>query len=166
MGVDEDKIITVLQDMEQHDLLELKLYRTDASITFLVPREDDKTINPLRKEIESLIEKKKAQVASVLTYVENTTECKQLHLVRYFGEKNDEPCGICSFCIAENSSAEINTVAHVSEKIMEILNESPLDSRSIIETLNFTETEVLEVLRLLLDAGNIRLNAVNQYFVK
>jgi hypothetical protein len=54
----------------------------------------------------------------------------------------------------------------ISDKIIELLNESPFDSRSIIEKLNFAESDILDVLQLLLDKGDIRLNVVNQYFVK
>jgi len=166
MGASSDKVTQVLQDMEKQDLIELKLYQTDASITFLVPREDDRTINPLRKEIEQLKEKKKAQVAAVLNYVENNKECRQLQLVRYFGEENDKPCGICSVCVSEGASELGTSISLISEKIFEIIERDPMDSRSIIEKLNFTEPEIIEVLQLLLDAGKIRLNAVNQYFVK
>lgn len=166
MGTNVEKVIGILKEMEQQDLIELKLHQTDASITFLVPREDDKTVNPLRDDIEGLKEKKRAQVASVLNYIEDTSKCKQLLLVAYFGEKNDVKCGTCSYCIAENTSEENDELEDISEKIRELINESPLDSRSIIENLNFAETNILNVLQLLLDKGSIRLNAVNQYFIK
>jgi len=166
MGGTVEKVIAVLKEMEQQDLIELKLQQTDASITFLVPREDDKTINPLREEIERSKEKKGAQVASVLKYIEDTSQCKQLLLVAYFGEKNKEPCGVCSFCMAKNTSEEKNNAVDISEKIIELLNENPFDSRSIIENLNFAESDVLDVLQLLLDKGDIQLNVVNQYYVK
>jgi ATP-dependent DNA helicase RecQ len=166
MGGTVDKVIAVLKEMEQQDLIELKLQQTDASITFLVPREDDKTINPLREEIERSKEKKGAQVASVLKYIKDTSQCKQLLLVAYFGEKNKEPCGVCSFCMAKNTSEEKNNAVDISEKIIELLNENPFDSRSIIENLNFAESDVLDVLQQLLDKGDIQLNVVNQYYVK
>jgi ATP-dependent DNA helicase RecQ len=166
MGGTVEKVIAVLKEMEQQGLIELKLQQTDASITFLVPREDDKTINPLREEIESSKEKKGAQVASVLKYIKDTSQCKQLLLVAYFGEKNKEPCGVCSFCMAKNSSEEKNNTVDISEKIIELLNENPYDSRSIIENLNFAESDILNALQLLLDKGDIQLNVVNQYFVK
>lgn len=166
MGMNVDKVVAVLKEMEKQDLLELKHVQTDASITFLVPREDDKTVNPLSKEIEEIKEKKMRQVASVLAYVENTSSCNQLSLVRYFGESNDAPCGICSFCMAASNSSANDSLEDISEKIMRILKESPQDSRSIIEKLNFAESAVLKVLKLLLDAKRIELNVTNQYSIK
>jgi len=166
MGMNVDKVVAVLKEMEKQDLLELKHVQTDASITFLVPREDDKTVNPLSKEIEEIKEKKMRQVASVLAYVENDSSCNQLSLVRYFGETNDIPCGICSFCMAASNPSASDSLEDISEKIISILKESPQDSRSIIEKLNFAESAVLSVLKLLLDAKRIELNATNQYNIK
>lgn len=166
MGSNSDTVTGVLQDMEKQGLIELKLYQTDASITFLVPREDEKTINPLRGEIEALEEKKRSQVAAVLEYLENTSECKQLHLVRYFGEENDIPCGICSVCEQQADGGKKPSIAAVSEKIIELLEEHPMESKRLIERLTFAETDILKALRLLLDAGKVKLNAVNQYFIK
>lgn len=166
LGMTSDKVMGILKDMEKQNLLELKLQQTDASITFLVPREDDKTINPLRDEIEGLKEKKEAQVAAVLDYVENESGCHQLHLVRYFGEDNSEPCGICSFCISQKRPSEKPDEKEIAKQIIENITLHPMDSRSIIEKLNFAPDNVIEVLQLLLDSGKIKLNAVNQYFVK
>lgn len=166
MGLGEDRILEVLLEMQRQQLIELKHFPTDASITFLVPREDDRTINPFGREIEAQIEKNKMQVASVLHYVEDASECKQLHLVRYFGEENSEPCGVCSYCTTHSNSDTNSSVGVISEKILELLKEDPLESRSIIEKLNFAEKDILNVLQLLLDSGAIKLNVVNQYFVK
>lgn len=166
MGMSAEKIVGILKEMEQQHLLELKHIQTDASITFLVPREDDKTINPLSKEIEEIKEKKMQQVTSVLAYVENSSLCNQLFLVRYFGETNDIPCGICSYCTASSNSGTNVSLEDISEKIMGLLKESPQDSRSIIEKLNFAEATVLKVLKLLIDAERIELNVTNQYGIK
>lgn len=166
MGMSVEKIVGVLKEMEQQDLLQLKHIQTDASITFLVPREDDKTINPLSRDIEEIKERKKKQVASVLSYIENNSSCNQLFLVRYFGETNETPCGICSYCMGSSNSNSEVSLEDISEKIMGILKESPQDSRSIIEKLNFAEPTVLKVLKLLLDAERIELNVTNQYGIK
>ena len=54
----------------------------------------------------------------------------------------------------------------ISEKIRELLANHPMESKQMVEKLTFTEADVLAVLRLMLDSGKIRLNAVNQYFIK
>lgn len=156
-------IINLLQKMERDNVLELTLHITDASITFLVPREDDKTINSISKEIKSLNQKKEKEVSFVLQYIENTKTCKSIQLVQYFGEKNAESCGICSVCNPQRATINKKEALFISEKIIQLLKESEMNSREISEKLTFTENNILSVLQLLLDANKIKFNTKNQY---
>ncbi|GHC52543.1 RecQ family ATP-dependent DNA helicase [Ulvibacter litoralis] len=158
-------VISVLKKMERDLLLELTLHVTDASLTFLVPREDDKTINVVAKEINVLNDKKKAQVTSVLAYIENTSECRSLQLVHYFGEENTVPCGICSVCASETSEVTKKEAVAISEKIKVLLKEAPRSSRELSEKLTFTEAKITTVLHLLIAAEAVKLNSKNQYYI-
>ncbi len=165
LSMPNEKVITILKEMDSKGLLELQLFETDASITFLVPREDDKTLNPLKKEIEAQKDRKARQLSNVLKYVENDSLCREIQMTSYFGETGKMACGRCSVCLKEGQkpSASMETIAH---QILEMLKENPHDSRSLVKNLNFAESETLEALQLLLDAKKVQLNAVNQYFCK
>jgi len=158
-------IISVLEKMEREELLDLTLHVTDASLTFLVPREDDKTINVVAKEVEALNKKKKEQVAAVINYVENNEVCKSIQLVNYFGENNAERCGICSVCLIVHSSVDKFKVKLISEKIIEALKDKQMSSREISEKLTFTEEKILNVLQLLIASEVIQINSKNEYFI-
>jgi len=165
-GQDISIIISVLQKMQRDEVIELTLHITDASLTFLVPREDDKTINVIAKEVDQLNKRKKEQVAAVLNYIENNSTCRSLQLVNYFGEKNIKPCGICSVCISESEALDKNEAKLISLKILTVLNEGGMNSREISEKLTFTEVKIIKVLQLLLEAEKISINMVNQYYLK
>lgn len=158
------RIIETLKLFERDQLLELTLYETDATLTFLVPREDDKTINIIAKEVTHLNEKKASQVASVLNYIENSGECKSVQLVRYFGETEVPPCGICSVCASQDTKATKKEVSLIADAILHLLEEQELNSREISERLTFTEAKIVHVLQLLLDAEKIRRNSKNQFY--
>ena len=166
MGIPITKTIDILKEMQGQNLLELTLFQTDASITFLVPREDDRTINPLRKDIEAVTLRKQQQVDAVFTYIEEDSICRQLQMVHYFGEENETPCGVCSVCASEISSGTKTDDQLISEKILLLLKETSFSSRSLVENLNFAEADILRVLQLLLDAQKIKLNAINEYYCK
>ncbi|MEZ4779220.1 MAG: RecQ family ATP-dependent DNA helicase [Flavobacteriaceae bacterium] len=163
-GLEVNTIISVLKEMEQQQLMTLKLYETDAGITFLVPREDERTLNPFRNEITSLNEKKKQQVAAVLGYIENQSTCKASQLLAYFGEEAEKDCGHCSVCKNKRFGTTAIGMNTLSEKILALLAIEPMDSRTLLENLGEPETEVLKTLRILLDKKMIQLNAINQYF--
>src|SRR5690606_39613068 len=97
-----ETIISVLKKLERDRVVEMMLQTTDATLTFLVPREDDKTINVISRDVESLNRKKTAQVNSVLQYLENNKTCRSVQLVSYFGETTASKCGICSNCNKQN----------------------------------------------------------------
>ncbi|MEZ4857223.1 MAG: ATP-dependent DNA helicase RecQ [Flavobacteriaceae bacterium] len=163
-GLEIDTIILVLKEMEHQQLIHLKLYETDASLTFLVPREDDRTLNIYTKEIAALNLKKQKQVHQFLSFLENNTQCKSVQLLSYFGEEDPKECGICSVCKQKQTIFNSVTTETISEKIITLLRIEPMDSRTLIENSSLDEREVLKVLQLLLDKKVVSLNAVNQYF--
>ena len=160
------EIISVLKKMERDELLELSLYITDACLTFLVPREDDKTINVVAKEVELLNTKKTDQVKAVLQYVADDSHCRSLQLVRYFGESNVEPCGICSVCHAVVEKLDRKQARLIAKDILQLLKKESQSSRQISEALSFTEAMVVQVLKLLLDAEKIRIDQKNKYSIR
>jgi ATP-dependent DNA helicase RecQ len=160
-----ETIISTLKKMENDAVIELKLHHTDSSITFIVPREDDKTINVISKELETLNQKKKEEVKSVLNYIENTSVCKSIQLVSYFGEKTAQACGICSVCASQEASPSKEETILISKKILLLLEDVQLTSREISEKLIFAEAKIIFVLRLLQDVGKIKINTKNQYYL-
>lgn len=160
-----ETVISVLKKMERDQVLEMTLQITDATLTFLVPREDDKTINVISREVEALNAKKKSQVNSVLRYIDNTTTCRSVQLVTYFGESTASKCGICSVCKLQPSKLSKNDIQKLARQILNLLEEAELTSREISEKLTFAETDILKVLRLLMDAEKIKTNPKNQYYL-
>src|SRR5690606_11146959 len=103
-SVTEAEIISALLQLEKDGIIKLNLAKTDAQITFIEPREDDKTINRITKIIHQQNNLKQHQVKAMLDYVENNSVCKSMQLLTYFGEKNVRPCGICSVCTTTKKS--------------------------------------------------------------
>ena len=160
-----ETVISVLKKMERDQVVEMMLQVTDATLTFLVPREDDKTINVISREVEALNRKKKAQVNSVLNYITNTKTCRSVQLVSYFGETTASKCGICSVCKKQTSKFSKTDMQELAGQILALLEESELTSREISEKLTFAETDILKVLRLLMDTEKISANPKKQYYL-
>ncbi|WP_317619472.1 RecQ family ATP-dependent DNA helicase [Aequorivita vladivostokensis] len=158
-------VISVLKKMERDQVVEMMLQITDATLTFLVPREDDKTINVISREVEALNRKKTAQVNSVLNYIANTKTCRSVQLVSYFGETTASKCGICSVCKAKTPKLSKKEIQNLAGQILTLLEESELTSREISEKLTFAETDILKVLRLLMDAEKVGANPKKQYYL-
>lgn len=160
-----ETVITILKKMERDQVIGMNLQITDATLTFLVPREDEKTINVISREVAALNQKKKNQVNAVLHYLENTKTCRSVQLVSYFGETTATACGICSVCTLKQTPSSKKELQEIARNIMVLLEEKDLTSREIVETLTFAEANILKTLRLLMDAEKIKVNFKNQYYL-
>lgn len=96
--------VKVLSRLNNEEIAEFEHDMHDLSIGFLLPREDELTINPIIPYIRSRSESKKNKIAAVIDYIKNNDQCKSEQLLKYFGESRTTPCGICSVC--QNSTAQ------------------------------------------------------------
>ena len=156
-------IIQTLKKLAAANIIELYLNTTDAAITFLTPREDDKTINVIAKEVVSHNDKKKQQVQQLLNYVENNNTCRSIQLVSYFGETTAEPCKICSVCSATKKKVSKKELLKSSELILLELESGPKTSREILENIDQREALVLKTISLLLGNKTICIDQRNRY---
>lgn len=162
-SVNEDVLIKALNQLENDDIIFLKHKRTDAEVTFIQPREDDKTIHRIAFIIEQQNKLKHEQVNAILDYVNNNEVCKSVQLLSYFEEKDAKPCGICSVCIQGEKNISKNDIQTLKKRIIETLEHGDLSSRKIAELLACSENKIKSVLQLLLEHGIISITKMNTY---
>ena len=97
-GTTVQEAVKLLQQLQKEDMVDFEHDQHDTKIMFLIPREDDISINPLIPYIKLQERTKKEKIEQVLAYVENDRLCKSEQLLQYFGEKDTQPCGVCSVC--------------------------------------------------------------------
>src|SRR5690606_32221513 len=105
------------------------------------------------------------QVNSVLHYIENTETCRSIQLVSYFGENTATKCGICSVCKKQIANLSRKEMQQLAKQILLLLEGDDLSSREISERLTFAEADILKVIRALMDAGKIKIDPKNKYFL-
>lgn len=162
-SVNETVVTNVLQQLEKDEIITLNLAKTDAQITFIQPREDDKTINRIAHIIEQQNKLKQAQVNAILNYVENENTCKSIQLLSYFGETNLKPCGICSVCITSKKSNTVADTSTLKKQIIEQLQSGDLSSRNLAQTIQCSEADLKNTLKLLLEHNIISITETNTY---
>lgn len=161
-GVSEERVIETLIHLAKDEILDLKLKTTDAQVTFLVPREDDKTINRISKIIEQQNAIKQKQVAAVINYINNDKTCKTSQLLAYFGETNLSDCGVCSVCIKKKSRA-LNVKPDAITTVSASLKKGALSSRALAQSTQLKEAELTTTLKLMLELDLITITAQNTY---
>ena len=161
----EKQVITQLQQLEKDEIISLQMGNTDSEITFLKPREDAITINPIAKTIEQQHNLKHQQIESVMSYINNDSVCKSQQLLTYFGEKTKKTCGICSVCTLKTPQASRAIKNSVSKEILKTLQDETLSSRQLLQTINCSEQELLQTLSELMETKKIKITNTNTYVI-
>jgi ATP-dependent DNA helicase RecQ len=164
-GISQAQIVKILEQLEFDSIITLRLHKTDSKITFLQPREDDKTIYRIAKTIEQQHELKSHHIASMLNYVNNNNICKSTQLLAYFEEKATKDCGICSVCL-KNLKQSIKVSDSILEDILNILTLGEQTSRVLEMELNIETSLIKEALTMLLERNKIKVTTRNTYTIK
>ncbi len=164
-SVTEEDVIAALNQLNKDGIVEFHFSDTDSEITFLLPREDDKTINRIGKVVEQQFQLKTQQIQAVLDYVSNDTICKNIQLLNYFGEEQLVNCGICSVCLSKMPNQEFNLKV-VQNSIILALEKQPMSSRKLVAQLNYKETVILEILKTLIEHDVLEITNANTYKIK
>ncbi|WP_417197385.1 RecQ family ATP-dependent DNA helicase [Bizionia sp.] len=163
-SISEHQLIQALEKLEKDDIISLQISKTDAQVTFLEPREDDKTINRITHIINQQNALKHKQVSDVLKYISNNTTCKSVQLLTYFGEKDVDDCGICSVCVErkhkQKAPADFKAIKNA---IITKLEDTDCSSRTLTEALGYPEKDIHNALKLLLEHHIIVVTTINTY---
>ena len=160
----EDKVIQHLTALNKAEIVRFESSKTDAQISFIEPREDNKTIHRISKIVNQQHDLKKAQLQSVIDYVKNDGICKSKKLLAYFEESNSKQCGICSSCL-ESKNSDL-----FSEKdtqiILNLLKTKALSSNKLEVISTFNRVKLTSLLTNLLEKELIEITEQNTYKLK
>ncbi|MEM9076500.1 MAG: ATP-dependent DNA helicase RecQ [Bacteroidota bacterium] len=159
IGLQETVLDQMLQQLHKDEILIYVSNNSDFEINFLVPREDDLTINTFSEKIKSLRQVKRTNLQFMFDFIENTRICRSRFLLKYFGEDGKVDCGKCDICTQGNEGGSID----LKERILNILKVKPLSSRELVTQLDSNEHQVLHTLKHLLEEEQIELNQKNEY---
>ena len=149
--------------LQQDDLVDYNQVETDLEIQFLVPREDDKTINSISKNMSKYLTQKEKKSKDFLSYISNNTICRSIQLLNYFEEKSTKKCGVCDVCLSEKRNKKLN----ISEEIITLLKSKySLTSQEINQFISANEKDILIHLRELISENIIKINHQNKYQLK
>ncbi|WP_343486558.1 RecQ family ATP-dependent DNA helicase [Allomuricauda sp. d1] len=164
-GASEDEILRTLERLQNDGIITFDVSKSDLTLTFLVPREDDRTINTFAESIKKLNRQKYERLKKMLEYAQNDKICRSVFLLNYFGESNLKDCGKCDICRSkfaiDKDSREV-----IKKDVLRIIKKNSLNSKELVSRLNHDETDILNALKELLEDERIVLNEINAYQIK
>lgn len=166
LHVESSVIINHLNVLDAKEIVKFKSTNTDAQITFGQPREDDKAINRISKEVKTQNKIKLRKIQAVIDYIENNSICKSQQLLKYFGETQSKACGNCNVCLENNTQPRTTFKKENVVLVLNSLEAQPLSSRELASNLSLSSEQVIGVLTYLLEQEKIEHTQTNQYQIK
>lgn len=160
-SVNENAVIAILQQLKKDEIIAYTAQHSDLEITFLVPREDDHTINVFAKKVKERQKIKIDNLEHMISYIKNDRVCRSRQLLAYFGETTTRDCGNCDVCSTRKPHGDDQET--ISNALLKLLEKGNKTSRELTEILDFDQKRVLRSIQELLEDGKIRINAINQY---
>jgi len=167
LNISKEKIVKLLTILHNDNIVDFNNSNTNTQIQFLLPREDNYTINAISKNIVSYNNHKDDKLKAVIDFVTNTSKCRNKQLLKYFGEVLSKNCGHCDVCLSIKNAAQkpnYKAIAKDVIKVLETFNE--LSSKSVVNKLNYEEKHTLFTLQLLLDNRKIVVNSQHKFILK
>lgn len=149
-----------LEKLSYDGIITYQHHDSDLEITFLVARDDRRTINAISKEIQKFIKTKQQLQQLMFDFIANEKKCRSVQLLEYFGEKESQNCGICSVCVGLYPTEKNK---HISTELLYLIEKKPLTSHQIFQKIPYNQSEVINALQELLEKKKIFINTNNQY---
>lgn len=108
-----------------------------------------------REAYEDRKEAYENKVLHMVSYARETEKCRQLMLMDYFGQRENEPCGTCDVCLSRKGANRTAEKKKIDLYILQALKEGEREVKEIVRSLEEDPQLVVSRIRLLLDAGKI-----------
>jgi len=143
----ENQVVTTLKELHEKELIWARITSTDMTINYLMPREDDRTINSFGHEVKRYNKVKVDKLNAMIALLQ-TTECTERKVLKYFGEHLAHDCGRCNYCQQPNKT-------NLKQQILKIIGFEEIELDDIYNQLEVQKPAVIKELRSLLDEGLI-----------
>lgn len=161
------QVVDMLRGLEKLEVLEYQQQNDKPQLVFTTPRIDASKLPINVKEMEERKKSDLEKVKSVISYTTQDKRCRTLVLLDYFGEISDKECGVCDVCLKKKK--EKSKGDQFEELRQLILSELRKSSKNfddfILQIPASIREEALEVLRQMLDAGEVSMNDKGTIFL-
>lgn len=163
-GMSVQQVIEGMRQLDAYNILSYAPQNDRPQLTYLKSRQQigQLYINKVYIEERKAIAKKKME--AVFAYASHT-KCRSQLLLNYFDESNAPKCGVCDVCLDEkNKRKAADIMDEITDEIAALLSNIPIDLDTLVSSVkNGTEKEILDTIKLLLDAGKIKFNGDKYY---
>jgi ATP-dependent DNA helicase RecQ len=117
----------VLHRLQLQQVIAYEQASDSPQITFVLPRQDAEYLPIDRKHLEERRNLHLNKMEQMITYVEQSHQCRMRVIQEYFNETTYKDCGICDVCITKRKSESGAIVNDYEEQILYLLSQKPMN---------------------------------------
>ena len=164
--INEDSLAT-RTGLNRRQVYEILMRLSKQHILKYIPRKKTPYIIYTRERLDvdeiilppSIYDERKQQyekrINAMLDYVDDEIACRSRKLLRYFGEKNEHECGQCDVCLGRKHGKKEYSEQSLRSELLELLSGETLTPADVAARFNVEREVLANVLRQLLDNGEI-----------
>lgn len=164
--INEDSLAT-RTGLNRRQVYEILMRLSKQRILKYIPRKKTPYIIYTRERLDvdeiilppSIYDERKQQyekrINAMLDYVDDEIACRSRKLLRYFGEKNEHECGQCDICLGRKHGKKEYSEQSLRSELLELLSGETLTPADVAARFNVEREVLANVLRQLLDNGEI-----------
>lgn len=130
----ETEVTKMLIELSRQELIHYSEAQSKSTIQFLMPREDNLTINRISKEVTAHQKNIIYKAEKMMAYVDSK-RCRSRFMSSYFENEIDTDCGNCDICETNDEK----TVEKLLTEILSRINTVPKTARSLLIELSVSD---------------------------
>ena len=154
-----DQVYEQLVGLAKERIIQYIPRKKTPFLTFIREREATNRVILNKETYDDRRERYISRVKSVLDYAQEENICRSQILLAYFGEKDTKPCGKCDICLKKKEThVSTDEFEAIQQAIRQLLETEELTINTLLKKKPQKESKVLEVIRFMLDNGQIAEN--------
>ena len=152
----QDQIYQQLVGLAKERIIQYIPRKKTPYLTFVREREATSRVVLNSETYDDRRDRYISRVKSVLDYAQEENICRSQILLAYFGEKETKACGKCDICLKKKETqVSTNEFETIRQAIYQALRSEELTAKALTQKIQHKESKVLEVVRFMLDNGQI-----------
>lgn len=155
LGVSRQEIYGALIALSRRKIISYIPGNDRPYVVFLQPRLPLTYVTIGKEAYEDRKQSYALKVNKMLEYVCECEECRQMFLIKYFGQIKQHICEICDVCLERKKSTFSYKPKELKKAILEQLSQQDRDIKELAGIFYDNREQMIECVRLLLDDGVI-----------
>lgn len=157
--VDEQKVYETMLQLSRMHILQYVPCKSTPYLYYTTSRELPKYIDMPRSVYEEQYKRLKERIEAMKRFSFGDDDCRVNVMLRYFGEKPEEPCGKCDVCrTRKRNRLTKGDRQSIRDSIIYMVGNAPRSLDYIVAESRYAEGDVIEVVRALLSSHTLSID--------